>query len=42
VPAWIAHIIVPAGFLVIAYRFVISAIRKAFGREIEPERGSFV
>lgn len=41
-PAWIAHIIVPAGFLVIAYRFVIGGMRKAFGRETEPERGSFV
>ena len=39
-PAWIAHIIVPAGFLVIGYRFVIGALRKAFGLDDEPERGS--
>ena len=41
-PAWIAHVIVPIGFLVTAYRFVIGAIRKAFGIVDEPERGSFV
>ena len=41
-PAWIAHVIVPVGFLVTAYRFVIGAVRKAFGWDAEPERGSFV
>ena len=31
-PAWIAHLIVPVGFVVTGYRFVISAARKALGK----------
>ncbi len=41
-PAWIAHIVVPVGFIVTAYRFVVGAARKAFGLGEDPERGSFV
>jgi len=41
-PAWLAHVIVPVGFVVTAYRFIVGAARKAFGKGTEPERGSFV
>jgi TRAP-type C4-dicarboxylate transport system permease small subunit len=32
-PAWIAHAIVPVGFVVTGYRFVVSAARKALGTD---------
>ena len=30
-PAWIAHIVIPLGFAVVSYRFIVSAVRKALG-----------
>jgi TRAP-type C4-dicarboxylate transport system permease small subunit len=41
VPAWIAHVIVPIGFLLMAYRFVVGAISKALGTG-ETESGEVV
>jgi len=32
-PAWVAHSIVPIAFALTGYRFVVSAIRSAFGRD---------
>ena len=37
-PAWIAHSIVPVGFVVTGYRFVISAARKALGKDNDISR----
>ena len=36
-PAWIAHAIVPVGFVVTGYRFVISAARKALRMDDDTE-----
>ena len=33
VPAWIVHFIVPLGFALMAYRFVVGAIAKALGTD---------
>ena len=30
VPAWMAHVIVPAAFALISYRFAVSVIREVF------------
>lgn len=30
-PAWMAHIVIPLGFAVVSYRFIVSAVRKALG-----------
>ena len=38
-PAWIIHSVVPVAFLLTAYRFVVSAIKKAFGLDADEERG---
>lgn len=38
-PAWIAHAIVPISFAVVAYRFVVTALKKAFGVEGEGDTG---
>lgn len=37
-PAWLAHIIMPVAFALIAYRFVINAARQGMGIWIEPAR----
>lgn len=39
-PAWLVHSIVPIGFAVTGYRFLIGAVRKAFGVDTEVERGA--
>lgn len=39
-PAWLAHFIVPLGFAVTGYRFLIGAVRKALGVEAPVERGA--
>lgn len=39
-PAWIAHGIVPLGFAITGYRFLIGAVRKALGVEAVIERGA--
>jgi C4-dicarboxylate transporter DctQ subunit len=39
-PAWLVHSIVPIGFAVTGYRFLIGAIRKAFGVDTAVERGA--
>ena len=39
-PAWIAHAVIPASFAVMAYRFVVGALRKALGREEDEEQGA--
>ena len=39
-PAWIAHIVIPVSFAIVAYRFVVGAIKKAFGADDDAERGS--
>lgn len=36
-PAWAAHIVLPVGFLVVSYRFVISAVRAATGKTAADE-----
>lgn len=36
-PAWVAHIVVPVSFAIVAYRFVVSATQKAFGIEDNPD-----
>jgi C4-dicarboxylate transporter DctQ subunit len=38
-PAWLAHAVVPASFAICAYRFVVSALKKAFGVESENDNG---
>lgn len=38
-PAWMVHGIVPLAFLLTGYRFVVGAIRKAVGLEVDEERG---
>lgn len=32
-PAWVAHIVIPASFALMAYRFVVGAVRKAVGSD---------
>ncbi len=39
-PAWIAHVVVPVSFAVSGYRFVVGAVRKAFGKEDIYEAGA--
>jgi len=39
-PAWIVHGVIPASFVVMSYRFVIGAIRKAIGRDDDKQPGS--
>ena len=39
-PAWLVHAIVPVGFAVTGYRFLVGAVRKALGVETEAERGA--
>ena len=39
-PAWIAHVIIPVAFTLTAYRFVVSALRKALRGESIEERGA--
>ena len=38
-PAWIAHGVIPASFALMAYRFVVGALRKALGRDEDEEPG---
>jgi TRAP-type C4-dicarboxylate transport system permease small subunit len=38
-PAWIAHAIVPIGFIVMGYRFVVSAAQKALGSDESTDLG---
>ena len=38
-PAWVAHAVVPVSFAIVAYRFVVSAIKKAVGVDDEGENG---
>jgi TRAP-type C4-dicarboxylate transport system permease small subunit len=38
-PAWVIHSVVPIAFLLTAYRFVVSAIKKAVGLDANEERG---
>lgn len=38
-PAWIAHAIVPLAFVLTGYRFVIGALKQAFGTDEEIDAG---
>ena len=38
-PAWIAHSIVPFAFAITAYRFVVGAIKRAVGLDLNIEEG---
>jgi TRAP-type C4-dicarboxylate transport system permease small subunit len=38
-PAWLIHSVVPVAFLLTAYRFVVSAIKKAVGLDTDEVRG---
>jgi TRAP-type C4-dicarboxylate transport system permease small subunit len=37
-PAWLIHSVVPVAFLLTAYRFVVSAIKKAVGLDVVDEK----
>jgi TRAP-type C4-dicarboxylate transport system permease small subunit len=39
-PAWLVHSIVPIGFAVTGYRFLVGAVRTAFGVDAAVERGA--
>jgi TRAP-type C4-dicarboxylate transport system permease small subunit len=39
-PAWIAHIVIPVSFAIIAYRFVVGAAKKAFGADTDLHAGA--
>lgn len=38
-PAWIAHSVVPVAFALTAYRFVVGAVKKAVGLDLNVEEG---
>jgi len=40
VPAWIAHVVVPASFAVLSYRFIVSVIKKIHGLMYEESQVS--
>ena len=42
VPAWIAHIVIPASFVVAAYRFVVGTVKNILGVDGESEPGKAV
>jgi TRAP-type C4-dicarboxylate transport system permease small subunit len=39
-PAWIAHVVVPASFAVLSYRFMVSVIKKIHGLMYEESQVS--
>lgn len=41
-PAWVAHSVVPVAFALTGYRFVIGAIKRALGLELNVEEGRVV
>ena len=38
-PAWIAHSVVPVAFAMTSYRFVVGAVKRALGLDLDTEEG---
>ena len=39
-PAWVAHVVIPIGFAVFSYRFLVSVVKRLFGIFIAEDRAA--